>query len=174
MSIPLIICFLLIIHYLGLSFMYSMLFSCSFSPWIFPQAWHCVHSVSVIHKQHPFMLWEHGCIIQRGNWNKDASTGKVHIDFATLLIGSCVSNFLNKSPKNQEESNVIGQLQQLSDTGHCGSKKLRWVQNVTRKTWGRKIHWGPFDTKMRPLAQKIVKNSLQKTGKIPQRSITTW
>lgn len=82
--------------------------------------------------------------------------------------------FMKKSPKNQGASNVSGWWEESFGMGHCGSKTFRQVQNLTRKTQGRRIHWGPFDTRMTMLTQKIVEHSFLETGKIPQRSITTW
>lgn len=82
------------------------------------------------------------------------------------LEGSCISKFLmKKSPNNQEASNVTGWWQQTFGTMHCGSKKLRQVQNFTRKIQGRKVHWGPFDIKTTTMAQKSAEHCFWRLGK---------
>lgn len=82
------------------------------------------------------MLWERGCI-----YKEKAKTEKYPAENYPLILqhlwleGSCISKFLMKKySQSQEAPNVTGWRQQSFGTRHHRNKKLRWLQNLTRKT----------------------------------------
>lgn len=159
MSIPLTICFLLIIHYQ-------------------PQ-FHVQHAVQLLifPKGISTHLAQHlsSSLTCCGNtavfYKEETETERYQWENYPLILphfwleGCCISTILAKKfPKNQEAaksltggSSSVAQIAKKPQANNI-QKTQKLIQNLTRNNQGRKIHWEPFHKMMASLAQKTVEH----------------